>query len=227
MIMKADTELQHDIMEEIRFDPQLKDIAHEIGVAVKEGVVTLSGNVDSYARKLAAERAAQRVHGVKVVAVDIEVKISPSASRNDAEIAMAVKNALTWHSAVNEDLIEIKVDEGWVYLDGTVEWDYMKKAAEKAVSDLTGVRGVTNRIQVKSKVLEPSEVRKNIIAAFHRSATVDSSNIRAEVTGSIVTLTGKVRTWAERLDAEAAALACPGVTAVNNKIEIDTTLVVA
>jgi osmotically-inducible protein OsmY len=224
--MKEDIELQQDVMEEIKWDPQLKDIASEIGVAAKDGVVTLSGIVDSYARKLAAEKAAQRVHGVKVVAVDLEVKIAPTTEKTDAEIATAVKNALTWHTAVNEDQIEIKVDEGWVYLDGTVEWDYMKKAAEKAISDLIGVRGVTNRINVSSKAVESSEVKRRITAAFHRSASIDSSNVHVEVAGGHVILTGKVRTWAERQDAENAAWTFPGVVAVDNQIEIDTMLLV-
>jgi osmotically-inducible protein OsmY len=224
--MKTDLELQQDVLDEIKWDPQLKDMASEIGVAVKDGVVTLSGLVDSYNKKLATEKAAQRVHGVKVVAVDIDVRISPSSLKTDSEIATAIKNALTWHSAVSEDEIEIKVDEGWVYLDGTVEWDYMKKAAENAVSSLVGVRGVTNRIAVNSNVVEPVDVKRKINAAFHRSATIDSSNVRADVTGGIVTLTGKVRTWAERQDAETAALSCPGVVQVNNKIEVDTAILV-
>lgn len=224
--MKTDNELQHDVIEEIQWDPQLKEIAHQIGIAASDGVITLSGIVDSYSKKLAAEKAAQRVHGVKVVAVDIEVRLSPGALKNDAEIAVAVKNALTWHTAVNEDQIEIKVDDGWIYLDGTVEWDYMKKAAENAVNNLVGVRGVTNRVRVQSKVVEPSDIRRKIIAAFHRSATVDSSNIQAEVSGGTVTLKGKVRTWAERQDAENAALASPGVLTVINKIEVDTTILV-
>lgn len=223
--MKTDNEIQYDVMEEIKGDPQLKDIANEIGVSVKEGVVTLTGNLESYANKIAAEKAAQRVAGVKVVAVDIEVTTSPSTSKNDPEIALAIKNALTWHSAVNEDQIELKVDDGWVYLDGTVEWDYMKRAAENAVTNISGVRGITNRIKVSEKAVDPAEVKRKIIAAFHRSATVDSSAVRTEVSGSTVTLSGKVRTWAERQDAENAALAIPGVAAVMNKIEIDPALV--
>ena len=225
--MKEDIELQQDVMEEIKWDPQLKDVANQIGVSAREGVVTLSGTIDTYARKLAAEKAAQRVHGVKVVAVDLEVKIAPTTAKTDVEIATAVKNALTWHSAVNEDQIEIKVDEGWVYLEGVVEWDYMKKAAEKAISDLVGVRGVTNRIKVSSKAVEPSEVKRRITAAFHRSASIDSSNVRVEVAGGRVTLSGKVRTWAERQDAENAAWTFPGVVAVDNHIEIDTALLVS
>jgi len=224
--MKTNTELQKDVMDEIRFDPQLKDIATEIGVTAKDGVVTISGMVDTYLNKIAVENAAQRVAGVKVVAVDVEVKSPPSSAKNDIEIATAINHALTWHTAVNEDQIEVKVDNGWVYLTGVVDWDYMKKAAEKAVSDLMGVRGITNNISVSATVLDPVEVKRKISSAFHRSASVDSSNIHVEVAGSKVTLTGKVRTWAERTDAEDASWSLPGVITVDNKIEIDTEILV-
>lgn len=224
--MKTDEELQEHVMEEIKGDPQLKDIASEIGVSAKDGVVTLSGIVDSYTKKLAAEKAAQRVQGVKVVAVDLEVRIASTNIKSDAEIAAAIKNALSWHSAVNEDLIEVKVDEGWVYLEGTVEWEYMKRAAEVAVSDIQSVRGVTNKIRVMAKAVEPAEVKRKINAAFHRSATVDAASVYVEVSGGEVTLRGKVRTWMERQDAEQAAWTIPGVIAVDNKIEVDTSILV-
>lgn len=225
--MKTNAELQKDVMEELKYDPQLNDIATEIGVSAKDGVVTISGLVDTYLKKIAIENAVQRVAGVKVVAVDIEVKTPPSLAKTDIEIAQAVKNALTWHSAVNEDLIEIKVDNGWVYLDGVVEWDYMKKAAEKAISDLLGVRGVTNKITVKSKAIDPIDIKRRITAALHRSATIDASNIFVQLIGNKVTLSGKVRTWAERNDAEDAAWSLPGIIHVENKIEIDTAILVS
>lgn len=214
-------------MEEIKYDPQLKDIATEIGVTAKDGMVTLSGLVDTYLKKTAVENAAQRVEGVKVVAVDVEVKTPPSLTKSDIEIATAIKNALSWHSAVNDDLIEVKVDNGWVYLDGTVEWDYMKKAAEKAVCDLIGVKGVTNRITVKVKVIDPVDIKHKIKGAFHRSATIDADNIYVDVIGNRITLTGKVRTWAEKKDAENAAWLSSGVLLVENKIEVDTSILVS
>lgn len=225
--MKTDSELQKDVMEEIKYDPQLKDIASTIGVSAQDGVVTISGMVNTYAKKIAIENAAQRVAGVKVVAVDVEVETPPSLTKNDIELATAVKNALKWHSAVNEDLIEVKVDNGWVYLDGSVEWDYMKKAAEKAVNNLIGVRGVTNKISVNTKTIDPVEIKRKIAAAFHRSATIDASNVYVQVIGNKVTLSGKVRTWAERNDAEDAAWSLPGIVAVDNKIEIDTAILVS
>jgi len=218
--MKTNEELQKDVMAEIHWDPVLKDVATEIGVTAKDGVVALSGIVNAYAKKLAAERAAQRVMGVRVVAVDIEVKLGPDRVKTDTEIGEAIKNALTWHSAVNEDKIEIKVDSGWVFLDGNVQWDYEKKAAENAIQDLIGIRGVTNRITVQPESLDPVEIKKQITAAFHRSATVDSSTVKVETSGNHVILKGKVRSWREKKDAENVAWSLPGVMDVNNRIEI-------
>ena len=137
--MKTNEELQKDVMDEIGWDPELKEVAPEIGVSARDGVVTLSGIVGTYARKLAAERAAQRVKGVKVVAVDIEVKVADAAAKTDPEIATAVRNALMWNSNVNEDKIEVKVDNGWVYLDGNVDWKFEKGVVETMIEGLDGV----------------------------------------------------------------------------------------
>jgi osmotically-inducible protein OsmY len=221
--MKSDIELREDVIEEIRWDPQLTGIAPQIGVTVKDEVVTLSGVVGHYYQRLAAEKAAQRVSGVKVVALDIEVKgIVTHETKSDSEIAGAVRNALTWHSAVNEDLINIKVDGGWIFLDGTVRWEYERSAAEKAVEHLVGVKGVVNRVRIKTQVVDPAEIRRGIRAAFHRHASVDSSNISVEVTGSSVKLTGKVRSWAEKKDAEDVSRSMPGIGEVDNQLEIST-----
>ncbi|HEX5168371.1 MAG TPA: BON domain-containing protein [Cyclobacteriaceae bacterium] len=224
--MKSNDELQKDVMDEIRWDPQLKEVGAQIGVTAKEGVITLSGLVNSLNEKLAAEKAAQRVAGVKVVAVDIVVAINRPHEKTDAEIAEAIKNALTWHSAVNEDRIEIKVDNGWVYLEGNVQWDYEKKAAENAVQNLIGVRGITNRISVSAKSIDPVDIKKHIASAFLRSATIDSSGVEVETSGSKVTLKGKVRSWMEKQDAENVAWSMPGVLEVNNQIEVDTEILV-
>ena len=124
--MKTNEELRNDVMEEIKWDPLLKNVASEIGVSVKDGVVTLSGLVDTYSKKLAAEKAAQRVHGVKIVAVDLEVKLF-KVTKSDIEIAETIKNALRWNTLVNDDRVEVKVDGGWVYLDGTADWEYQKR----------------------------------------------------------------------------------------------------
>lgn len=220
--MKTDDEIRKDVMEEIRWDPQLTNIASQIGVTVKNEVVTLSGIVDYYSQKLAADNAAQRVKGAKVVATDIEVKGADNSQlKTDAQIGEAIRNALTWHSAVNEDLIHIKVEDGWVYLDGEVDWDYERKAAETSVENIIGVKGVFNKIKIKNVPVDPKEVKKKITAAFHRHASMDSANISVVVSGGKVTLTGKVRTWEERKDAERVAWSMPGVVEVNNNLMID------
>lgn len=205
-------------MEELKWEPFLK--ASEIGVAVKNGIVTLSGHVDSYSQKLAAENAAKKVIGVKAVAEDIKVGISPGYRKTDAEIAEAVLDALKWHSAVQEEKIKIKVEDGNVKLDGEVEWEYQRTMAKTAIVNLAGVRSITNLITIKPKV-SPSDIQKKINAAFHRSATVDSSKVEVEVDGSRVTLRGTVRSIAEKEDAENAAWFAPGVISVVNNIEIE------
>jgi osmotically-inducible protein OsmY len=223
--MKTDEQLQHDVMEEIKWDPRLKSVATQIGVTAKDGIVTLSGEVDTYRKKIAAERAAQRVAGVKVVAIDIHVNLESSTAKTDIEIARAVGEALKWNSSINEDTVEVKVDKGWVYLDGTAEWEFQRKIIEGTVHELAGVRGVTNRIAVTSKLsINPTEVKEKIASAFHRSATIDSSAIKVDVLGTRIKLYGKVRTWLERQEAEEAAWSSPGVAEVDNKIEVDTAL---
>jgi osmotically-inducible protein OsmY len=219
--MKTNEELRKDVMNELLWDPQLKEVSTQIGVSAKDGVVTLSGVVDTYSKKLATEKAAQRVSGVKVVATDVEVSLGALGKKTDTEIAEAVKNALRWNSAVNEDKIEVKVDNGWVYLDGKVEWDYERLSAQRNVESLLGVKGVTNNIFIKSKVIDAKDLKSKIAEAFHRNATVDSSTIRIETAGNKVTLHGKVRSWAEKKEAENVAWFAPGVLDVDNQIEID------
>jgi osmotically-inducible protein OsmY len=216
--MKTDYQIQEDVMEELKWQPFLK--ASEIGVAVKNGIVTLSGHVDTYSKKLAAENAAKKVVGVKAVAEEIEVGISPTHRKTDAEIAEAVLNALKWHTGVQEDKIKVKVEDGYVKLEGEVEWDYQRTMAKSAIENLAGVRFVTNLITVKPKI-SSSDIQKKINAAFHRSATIDSGKIETEVDGSKVTLRGTLRSIAEKEDAENAAWFAPGVTNVVNKIKIE------
>lgn len=217
--MKTDSEIQKDVMDELKWDPMLT--VSEIGVAVKKGVVTLSGMVNTYAKKIAAEKAAKRVAGVKAVAEDIEVKISGMGKKNDTEIAEMVLNELKWHSSVEEDKIKIKVENGWVTLEGEVDWEFQRSAIHNVVENLVGVSGIINNIKVTPR-LKSKDIKQKISAAFHRSAMVDSDKIEIDTTGSKVILRGKVRSWAEKKDAEDAAWLAPGVSAVDNQLEIDT-----
>ena len=216
--MKTDSQIQKDVMAQLKWEPFLN--ASEIGVAVKNGIVTLSGQVDSFLKKIAAEDAAKKIAGVKAIAEDIQIGISPANKKTDTEIAEAVVNALKWHTAVQEDKIKIKVENGLVRLEGEVEWEYQKTNATSAVVNLTGVLGVHNLIVVRPKIVS-SSIEKRINEAFHRSATIDSSKITADVSGTKITLRGKVRSYTEKEDAENAAWNAPGVTSVTNNLEIE------
>ncbi len=219
--MKTDEELQQDVMAELKWDPQLNDVYTQIGVSVKDGVVTLSGQVDTYAKKMAAERAAQNVLGVKVVATDVEVKVRNLKARTDTEIAEAVRNALQWNSALNEDKIKVKVDNGWVYLDGHVDWGFQKISAQSNVENLLAVRGVTNNIIINSKVFDIKDIKEKLTKAFQRNATIDASSIKIKTAGNKVILQGTVRSRVEKAEAERIAWSCPEVQAVDNQITIN------
>lgn len=216
--MKTDSQIQKDVMDELKWQPFLS--SSEIGVAVKNGIVTLSGIVDSYSKKLSAEKAAKHVVGVKAVAEDIQVGISPAYKKTDTEIAETVLNTLRWHTAVPDDKIKIKVENGVVTLEGELEWEYQRISAKTAIQNLTGVRSVTNLITVKPHI-SPIELEMKISAAFQRSASVDANKVQVKVDGTTVTLTGKVRSFAESEDAENAAWAAPGVRFVVNQLDIE------
>jgi len=224
--MKSDDDLQKNVMAELKWKPELRDVYTQIGVSARDGVVTLSGLVDSYSTKLAAERAAQNVQGVKVVATDIEVKVGNLRSKSDTEIAEAVRNALRWNSSVNEDKIEVKVDKGWVYLDGSVNWEYERIAAQNNVENLLAVIGVTNNISIRPQSIDVKDIRNKITEAFKRNAILDASALTLETSGSKVILRGTVRSWLEKEEAERIAWSSPGVLVVDNQIIVDTEVMV-
>src|SRR5712664_81564 len=215
---RTDTQIQSDVLVELKWDARV--MPNEIGVLVKDGVVTLTGWVDSYTKKWAAEDATHRVRGVKAVANNIEVRLPSSSERTDADIAAAAVRALDWDASVPIDKIDVTVSKGWVTLKGEVEWQYQKQDAERAVGRLAGVKGVTNLIVVKPR-LTPSELKNKIEQALVRSAELDAKRITVDVVGSKVTLKGTVRSWAEKQEAERQAWLAPGVTSVDNRITIE------
>ena len=215
---RTDTQIQSDVLAELRWDARV--MPNEIGVIVKDGVATLTGWVDSYTKRWAAEAAALRVRGVKAVANDIEVRLPSIAERNDADIAAAAVRALEWDAFVPIDKIDVTVSKGWVTLKGEVEWQFQKQDAERAVRRLAGVKGVSNLLVVRPRVT-PSELKKKIEQALVRTAELDAKRITVDVDGSKVILKGTVRSWAEKKEAERQAWLAPGVTSVDNRIMIE------
>jgi osmotically-inducible protein OsmY len=217
--MKTDLEIQKDVLDELKWEPFLS--ASEIGVTVKNGIVTLSGSVDSYLKKTGAEKAAKRVSGVKAVAEDITVRYPGSLIKTDSEIAESIVNSLKWHSALNEEKIKIRVEDGIVTLDGEVNWEFQRNSAVTQIQNTIGVKRIINNITIKSSIV-PKELKLKVSNAFHRSATLDAEKIDVEVQGSKVILKGKVRSWAEKNDAENAVWSANGIERVDNRLEIKT-----
>jgi osmotically-inducible protein OsmY len=219
VMVQTDEQLQQEILREFKYEATLQP--NEIGVSVKDGVVTLTGHVDSYLKRWAAEEAAHRVRGVKAVANDIEVKLPTSSERTDADIAAAVTRALEWDAFIDIDKVHVTVSKGWVTLDGEVEWGFQRADAERVARRITGVRGVSNLITVRPRQHpSPDEMKKKIEDALVRSAETDAKQIHVEVRGDKVILTGTVRAWAEKQEAERVAWSAPGVASVDNRIVV-------
>ena len=217
--MRADSNIKRDVEEELKWEPNVD--ATDIAVAVKNGVVTLTGFVRSYAHKLAAERATKRVAGVVGLANDIEVRLPGADARPDPEIAREIAAELKLWLPYSAEHIKAVVKNGWVTLEGEVEWNYQRDHAERAVRGIKGVNGVSNLIRLKPRATpSPTEIKHKIEEAFRRSALVDANRVTVEASGGEVMLRGTVRSWAERQEAERAAWAAPGVIRVDNRITV-------
>lgn len=215
--MKTDAQLKSDVTAELAWDPAV-DATH-VGVAVKDGIVTLAGEVDSYLQKHAVERAVRRISGVRGIALDLGVKLAPDHQRTDTEVAQAALHALRWHSLVPEEHIKVEVEDGWVTLSGEVDWAYQSASAEQSVSALVGVAGVTNRLTIRQRT-NPQEIRQDIAAAFSRHAERAANHIQVQVEGSVVTLSGQVDSMAEHEAALGTAYAARGVHRVVDRLEV-------
>jgi osmotically-inducible protein OsmY len=209
--MKTDSQLQQDVMAELNWEPSIR--AAGIGVEVKDGVVTLAGEVGSYAEKWNAERAAQRVLGLKALAVDMTVNLSEFGHRTDADIARSAENVLEWTSSLPAGAIKVMVENGWVTLSGDVDWQYQKQAVAYSIRYLMGVTGVSDQMRIKPSV-SATVVQSEIEAALKRTASADARKISVAVHGTDVTLSGTVQSWAERETATNSAWSTPGVSNV-------------
>lgn len=216
MTRKTDSQIQTDVMNELKWEPKVSH--EEIGVAVHNGIVTLSGEVPFYAEKLAAEKAAMRVRGVKGIAEEIKVRLKGLHKRSDTEIAEAVANALQWH-VWTPDNVMAKVEDGWVTLTGHAEYDYQRNAAQNSVRFLEGVNGVTNQISVTSKV-DLKNVKQKIEEALIRDAELEAKNVKVTANNGTVTLAGDVHSFFEKQAAGSAAWRAAGVSTVQNNIRV-------
>lgn len=214
---KTDEQIQRDVLAELKWDARV--LPNEIGVSVKNGVVLLTGHVDSFYKKWAAEEGARRVRGVVAVANDLEVKLPSSSERTDEDIARAAAQALAVDTLLGSTNLQVTVSDGGVTVRGDVDWNFQKEDAERLLRRLWGVKGVTNLITIKAQPT-PAELKSKIEKALVRSAEIDAQRISVEVQGSKAALKGKVRSWSERDEAERIAWTAPGVTQVENHIEV-------
>lgn len=216
--MKTDSEIKKDVLSELLWDPLVAET--KVGVTVNEGVVTLTGHLDTYAEKVAARRAAERVSGVKAIAVELDVIPVGSHQRSDTEIALAVEHALSWNTSVPQDRVKLTVEKGWVTLAGDLDWNFQRRAVERMVRPLKGVVGITDNIQLKTLPI-PLKLQERIQEALTRQAMREARRIEVSVEGSDVTLRGQVHSWAERNAAEGATWSAPGVVRVNNQLTVE------
>jgi osmotically-inducible protein OsmY len=217
--VKTDADLRKDVMAELAWDPAIRST--DVGVAVKDGVVTLTGHLDTFAEKYAVERALRRVGGVQAIALELDVKLSPQHKRSDTEIALAAEQALKWNTLIPPDKVRITVESGWVKLQGELEWDYQRQALYKAIRPLIGVVGISNEITLKARPTS-SDVGHRIQQALARQAEREAKRVQVDVNGGVVTLRGSVHSWQERDAAQGAAWSAPGVQTVNNELRVVT-----
>lgn len=215
--MKTDAELKKDVLSELSWDPLVPEA--RIGVSVHNGVVTLTGHLDTYAEKVATQRAVERVSGVKTIAVELEVIPTGAHQRSDTEIASAVQHVLSWNTSVPPQRIAVSVEQGWVTLSGELDWNFQRRALERMIRPLKGVAGIIDNIRLKSMPM-PENLAGRIEAALTRQAMREARRIEIAVDGSVVTLNGQVHSWAERNAAEGAAWSASGVSRVNNQLTI-------
>ncbi len=216
-MLVGDLQLKDHIENELSWEPSINSAA--IGVAVKDAIVTISGRVDSYAEKHAAEQVVMRIRGVRALANKLEVRLPAESERRDEDIARAIAESFAWNAGIPEDAIKAQVAHGWVTLEGTVNWDYQRKLAEHAVAGLMGVQGVSNQITIKSLPLQ-TDVKAKIELALKRNAELNAQNIKIAVKGNKVTLSGAVQSLATRISAEEAAWKAPGVACVEDNLQI-------
>lgn len=216
--MKTDSDLKKDVLTELSWDPLVPEA--RVGVAVNDGVVTLTGHLDTYAEKVAARRAVERVSGVKAIAIEVDVVPMGIHQRSDTEIATAVEHALGWNTSVPQDRVKVTVEKGWVTLSGELDWNFQRRAVERMVRPLKGVVGITDNIRLKALPI-PVNLSNRIQDALTRQAVREARRIDITVDGSVVTLHGHVHSWAERNAAEGATWSAPGVSRVINQLIIE------
>lgn len=215
--MKSDATIKKDVLDELNWEPSID--ATKVGVTVENGIVSLSGHVRSYAEKVAAEKASRRVAGVKALVDEIDVKLGTAYKRTDQDIAQSALNSLKWNTNVPHEKIQLKVEDGWITLEGDIDWNFQREAARNYIKNLAGVRGVTNLLKVKA-VAQPESIKHQIRSAFERNALIDADRVNVRIDGHKVFLSGVVQSLAERKQAERAAWSAPGVTEVEDNLMI-------